>query len=223
MIYDSNVQVLGEAPSFSQNTVRHEASVARVPIAEALSAGPAHRQFIDSLPDEWRNDPGVQIFSRLVYLKPGWFPLGPQYHFDWGGHLSAAGEPVETLMVLHGEASQTEFIIGPLEHPEVDAPDDYASSRQAHRQRWDDQVQAGLASGKLKQWYLEPNMLIRFDSRTLHRARPAKTTGWRVLIRAIRGLAQQTTNPGHFTTCRNAYIPTTDEQRAQFAPYQDRR
>ncbi|QDU59145.1 hypothetical protein [Aeoliella mucimassa] len=222
MIIESNIELLGTAAPFSQQIVRQELSQARTSIDEAMAAGPAHRAFIESLPDLWRTDPDVQIFSRLLYLKPGWYPLGPHYHFDWGGQNASDGSPVETIMVLHGEASQTEFILGPLEQSEPSAVEPRGHRRRPGRDQWDSQVAAGLASGSLKQWFLEPNQQIRFDSRTLHRARPAKTAGWRVLIRAIRGLTNQVADPGRFTTCRNGYIPITDEQRTRYAPYQDR-
>ena len=42
--------------------------------------------------------------------------------------------------------------------------------------RWEAQVEAGLSSGKLKTWEIEPEKLILFDNRTLHRARPARKT-----------------------------------------------
>lgn len=218
MIYESMVEVLGEAQEFSQEVIRFEISQGRTSIAEARKAGPAHQAFIELLPGQWQTDPGVEIFSRLVYLKKGWYPLGPHYHFDWGGRETTDGLPVETIMVLHGEASQTEFILGPLEHSIEPTPGSGPNHRP--QRRWEEQVQAGLEDGSLRRWYLEPNQLIRFDNRTLHRAQPAATTGWRVLIRAIRGLNGDTSNPGNFTTCRNGFIPTTEQEKARYQPYQ---
>lgn len=222
MIYESTVEVLGDAHNFSQDVVKLEMSQGRTTIAEALQAGPAHEAFIAALPAEWRADPEVEIFSRLVYLKKDWYPLGPHFHFDWGGRETAAGKPVETIMVLHGGASQTEFILGPLEHAEQQPVGSPTERRRPDAKRWDEQVEAGLKAGTLRSWYLEPNMLIRFDNRTLHRACPAQTEGWRVLIRAIRGLTKDSSNPGQFTTCRNGFIPTNEEERARYQPYQQR-
>lgn len=254
MIYESTLQVLGNLPHFSQKVIRLESSQARTPIAEALQGGPVHRAFIETLPAEWRADANVEIFSRLLYLKDGWYPLGPHYHFDWGGHDSVDGRPVETMMVLFGGTSQTEFIVGPLEHPEPQQADGRSQPSpsmpkqgtgpgRVARNYWDEQVEAGLRNGTLRQWHLEPGKLILFDNRTLHRARPAATAGWRVLIRAIRGLAKRevvdhgrpvpvtaalsptaagsSRNPGRFTTCRNGFIPVTAEEQARYAPYRD--
>jgi len=252
MLCESTIQLLGDFPCFPLEVIRLEVSQARTPIAEAYGGGAIHRAFIEALPDEWRADGDVEIFSRLLYLKEGWYPLGPHYHFDWGGHDSVDGKPVETMMVLLGEASQTEFILGPLDHPEPDEPEGERSlspsrdsrPRSVARQSWDEQVEAGLRAGTLRQWRLEPLKLVLFDNRTLHRACPAATAGWRVLIRAIRGLAKRevvdhgrslpfadaavprtTSGPngnlGRFTTCRNGFIPITAEERARYEPYRD--
>lgn len=222
MIYQSTVEVLGDAHSFSQHVVKLEMSQGRTTIVQALNAGPAHQAFIESLPTEWRADPEVEIFSRLVYLKQGWYPLGPHFHFDWGGRETADGKPIETIMVLHGGASRTEFILGPLEHYEQQPIGSRTKRRKPDPNRWEEQVRAGLKAGTIRTWHLEPNVLIKFDNRTLHRACPAITEGWRVLIRAIRGLKHDASNPGQFTTCRNGFIPTSEEEQARYQPYQQR-
>lgn len=253
-IHESTVQVLGDFPSFSQEVVRLERSQGRTPISEALEAGPAHRALIEALPDAWRADPEVQIFSRMLYLQAGWHPLTPHYHFDWGGQEAPDGSPVQTLCVLLGDSSLTEFILGPLDHPERPPeeerpPEAQDGRRRRHRGgmggmgmgggrgRWDAQVEAGLKAGTLRRYRAEPDKLILFDNRSLHRARPATKAGWRVLIRAIRGLSRQEVvdhgqtvpalrgdgyAPGRFHTCRNGFLPTTDEERARYQPYSDR-
>ena len=225
MILESTVQVLGAFPAFAQTTICEEPSQARVSIAEAMQAGPIHRAFIDTLPPEWRNDPTVEIFSRALWLKEGWHPLTPHFHFDWNN--GAEGPLVETIMVCLGDASLTEFILGPLEHPE-NRPQPGAMNH------WHAQVEAGLSSGTLRSWHIEPETLILFDNRALHRARPAAKGGWRILLRAIRGLAGMNErnndsgygnsgygNPGIFTTSRNGFIPVTDDEKSRYAPYHE--
>jgi hypothetical protein len=219
MILHSTVEVLGPFPSFPQAVIRAEASQARVGIAEAAGGGPIHRAFIERLPQAWKDDPTVEIFSRALWLKEGWHPLTPHFHFDWG--REPGGATVETMMVCLGDASLTEFILGPLEHPGQRSPP-------GARNRWDEQVQAGLRAGTLRSWHLEPEQLIRFDNRALHRARPATRAGWRLLVRAIRGLGGHDErnqdgygNPGAFTTCRNGFVPVTDLERQRYQAYQD--
>ena len=217
MIRESRLEVVGSFPIYPQAELRREASQPRVSAAEGREGGPIHRAFVEALPPGWQADPEVEIFSRLLWLKEGWYPLSPHYHFDWA--QSPGGPQVETLMVLLGDNSLTEFVLGPLEHS--------ATGHSATgRQRWDSVVAAGLRSGALRTWALEPGKLIRFDNRTLHRARPATRTGWRLLIRAIRGLerARSRGQAGFgkrapFATCRNSYVPETDHARARYEPY----
>lgn len=236
MIFHSSVQVVGELPAFPPETIRTEVSQPRVPIAEARGAGPIHRLFIDALPAAWQADPEVEIFSRCLYLKAGWYPLTPHWHFDWG--QPADGPTVHTLMALFGGNSRTEFVVGPLEHPD-EPPADRPRRRGGGtggggyagggRGRWDAAVEDGLRAGALTTTFLDPQQLILFDNRALHRARPATSDGWRVLVRAIRGLPKRDEERpdrgygprGRFTTCRNGFIPETDEERARFAPYRE--
>ncbi|MBN8524684.1 MAG: hypothetical protein J0M02_05035 [Planctomycetes bacterium] len=223
MIIASQLRLLGPFPHFPQEVIREELSQPRTSVTEARSGGPAHRAFIDLLPEAWRSDPQVEIFSRCLYLKEGWYPLSPHFHFDWGRGADAPF--VETLMVCMGDASLTEFILGPLDLPEADPA---GGRRRGGGEGWDAQVAAGLASGALRSWRIEPWQLVLFDNRTLHRARPAGKTGWRLLLRAIRGLERMAdgADGGYgrrapFTTCRNGYVPETAEERRLHAAYRE--
>ena len=217
MIFHSSVQVLGGFPSFTLETLCAEQSQARVPIATAMKAGPAHAAFISTLPQEWQSDSSVEIFSRLLWLKKGFYPLAPHYHCDW--YLGPSEPKVETRMVLLGDASRTEFVIGSLQ-----LPDEKPGSRQ-RASTAADLIEEGVQAGRLRTWFLEAEQLVLFDSHTWHRASPAEKSGWRLLMRAIRGLPKQgkdaTThrNPGPFTTVRNGYSPQTLEEQSRYDAY----
>jgi hypothetical protein len=207
MRFDSKVEVIAPFPSFGQEAIREEISQARVPVGAAMSAGPAHRAFIAALPEAWRRDPGVEVFSRLVWLKPGWYPLGPHYHLDW--HQGVDGPVVETMMVMLGGASRTEFVVGSFDLPDG-----------GDMRAWGEIVGEGVRTGRLETWHFEPDRLIRFDNRAWHRARPAQATGWRLLVRAIRGLpADEARRSAPFTSARNGFVADTPEDDARFAPY----
>lgn len=223
MLIASQLRLIGSIPEFPQEVIREELSQPRTSIAEAMAGGPAHRAFIGLLPEAWRADPHVEIFSRCLYLKEGWYPLSPHFHVDWGRGPDAP--IVETLMVCMGDASLTEFILGPLELPETG---DRGSGRRGGTEGWDAQVAAGLASGALRSWSIEPWRLVLFNNRTLHRARPAVKSGWRLLLRAIRGLDRMADAPdggygrrAPFTTCRNGYVPETAEEQRRYAAYRE--
>jgi len=216
----SSVEILATFPDFPESAICDEVSQARVSIDEAMLAGPIHRAFIEMLPEAWRNDPGVEIFSRTVWLKEGWYPMAPSFHLDWG--QDDAETTVETIMLCLGDASRTEFILGAIELPE-------RNNERHGKVHWDELVAAGLSSGRLESWRIEPGKLIRFDNRTLHRAMPAEKTGWRMLIRAIRGLPMQSetphahsgTSPRQFTTCRNNFVPQTAAEKHLYRLYRD--
>ena len=217
MIFYSSVQVLGRFPSFDFETIRAEQSVARVPMAAAMQAGPVHARFVSALPQQWRSDPTVEIFSRLLWLKKGFYPLAPHYHCDW--YLGPSKPKVETLMVLLGDGSRTEFVMGDLELPD-EAPGSVQIPNRAA-----EQIAEGVRTERLRTWFLEPEQLVLFDSHTWHRASPAETSGWRLLMRAIRGLPKEGEdairhrNPGPFTTVRNGYYPQTPEEQSRYEAY----
>lgn len=214
----SSVEVLAAFPSFPESAACEEVSQARVSVDQAMMAGPIHRAFIRMLPEDWRSDPCVEIFSRTVWLKEGWYPMSPHLHLDWGQDEGDA--VVETIMLCLGDASRTEFILGPIELPE-------ASPSRPGSKHWETQVEAGLASGALTSWRIEPGKLVLFDNRTLHRAMPAEKTGWRMLIRAIRGLpgdagrhrSHAGQNPRQFTSCRNNFVPQSEAQAERYRAY----
>ena len=224
MRMENTLRTLGAFPSFPETVICLEKSQPRVPIAEAMEAGPAHRAFIDHLPRDWREDREVEIFSRMLYLKRGWYPLHPHFHFDW--YAGQDGPIVETLMVLLGSGSRTEFVLGPYDLPDGPAPSVSGASRGPGEtpREWPKLIEEGVRSGDLKTWFAEPDQLILFDNRTFHRATAATHAGWRVLIRAIRGRPRGSAQQDHrapFTTARNGYIPETPAEIAAYEPYRN--
>lgn len=216
MRFDSCLRLLGDFPRFAPEVIREERSCARVPVDEAQAAGPCHRAFVEALPPDWLADPTIEIFSRMLWLPRGAHPLSPHYHLDW--HLGLGGPRVETLMVLLGDVSRTEFLAGSIE-----LPDDEERGGAAPSSRWGERVAEAAAAGRLERWLLPSETLLLFDNRTWHRARPAVAPGWRLLMRAIRGLPARADagyeNPGAFTTLRTGYVPLTDEEQRRHEPY----
>ena len=206
MRFQSTLTLQRPLPEFSAEVIREERSQCRVPCDVAMHAGPIHRAFIEALPEAWRADPDVEIFSRLLWLKPGWYPIALGYHLDWGSSPGC----VETLMANFGGCSYTEFV-----DDTFDLPDD------GDRRTWGHRVEAMVERGELRTARLPANTLARFDNASWHRAMPAETEGWRILVRAIRGLdpAHQHNGAGTFTTVRNTYRPTSPEERRRHAPY----
>lgn len=212
----------GEAfPEFPQAVVREERSQARVPCEQGVLGGPIHRLFVESLPAEWQADRDVEIFSRLAWVKPGWLPLSQFYHCDWSlpegldrcPSLDLAHR-VQTRMVMVGGFTHTLFVDDTVS---LDPPPPGGGIPRG----WAAQVAQGVESGALKTVRMPEHRWVHFDNFTWHQAMPATGTGWRLLLRAIRGLsaAQRYHNRGRFHAIRNSYHPETPEARAAYAPY----
>lgn len=213
MRFHSTIQTLRALPSFPPEVVREERSQCRVSCAVARRAGPVHRAFLDALPAAWRADPTVEIFSRLQWVKPGWQPLKLGYHCDWGPTEAAPGR-VETIMANFGGCSLTEFVDDTFELPEAGDP------RRRWR-RWGDEVADRVARGELRTTRLQAEALVCFDNQAWHRPTPATAEGWRLLVRAIRGLdaARRHDGRGDFHSVRNGFTPTTPQEAARYAAY----
>lgn len=213
MLFTPTVDFLSRLPHFPPEVVRQERSLCRVPVQRALAlAGPVHRAFLEALPQSWRQDPQVEIFSRMLWMKEGWLPFAGGFHCDWGP-TPEAPQPVHTLMANFGGCSYTEFVTNALELPEpppgVDLRRHQAQevTRRAQRQ-------------ELTLLRMPEETLVLFDNQTWHRATPAVATGWRLLVRAIRGLdpARRQLH-GDFAGYQNSYQPTTPQEEERYAPY----
>ncbi|MCA9528150.1 MAG: hypothetical protein KC549_17810, partial [Myxococcales bacterium] len=88
------------------------------------------------------------------------------------------------------------------------------------RPAWGAHLDAAAEAGRLRTCRLPAGRLAHFDDRAWHRARPADTTGFRLLIRAIRGLPPAHRYRGEaFASVRNAFAPSSPEEEARHAAY----
>lgn len=213
--FDSTLRELRELPFFPPEVVREEPGQCRVSCSEAMQAGPIHHAFVGSLPLAWQADPEVEVFSRLLWLKEGWYPAAMDFHLDWS-QSPVEGDRVESLIANFGGCSFTEFVDEAFELPRLT----HLSERERQDQ-WKSQVRTLVDSGKLRTRLLREGILAQFDDRSWHRPRPAVSTGWRLLIRAIRGLSgdQRNTERTGFTSIRNDYMPDTPEEALLYAQY----
>jgi hypothetical protein len=214
MLFTPTVRQVADLPHFSQEVIAQERSLCRVSIAEAYAlAGPAHRAFLEALPRSWRADPHVEVFSRMLWMKRGWLPFVGGFHCDWGPTAQSPG-PVQTLMANFGGCSYTELVTSALE---LEDPAPGVDPRRHHAR----QVTRLAQLGALEVCSMPSEVLFLFDNQTWHRATPATETGWRLLVRAIRGLDPARRHQGgDFSSYQNGYLPMTPEQEKNYAPYQ---
>jgi len=212
MRFDSSLTEIYRMPNFPPEVVREEKSQCRVPCSVAAQAGPVHEAFVAALPCEWRADSSTEIFSRLLWLKEGWYPLAMGFHLDWGPSAENSHR-VETLVANFGGHSFTEFVVGSFELPDL--------PEELRRRAWPAQVESMVASGELQTARLRSGVMARFDNDTWHRATPATSRGWRLLVRAIRGLPASRRHDGtsKFTSVRNDYVPQTPGEIERYASY----
>ncbi len=198
---------------FSQAALRGAQSLCRVSVAQAAQADEMHAAFVAALPPAWRADPGVEVFSRLQFMQAGWHPMALGFHRDWSDG-DEQQQRVETIMVNLGGRSHTEFLVGPGPVPQPGEAEAALAAR----------ITAAVAQGALITRAMPTGWLVRFDDRAWHRPTPATRGGWRLLIRAIRGLpAHRRHTGGGFTTVRNGFVPASTAERARMAPYRDAR
>lgn len=213
--FRSTLTELRELPAFPPEVIREEPGQCRVACCDATRAGPIHEAFVESLPSDWRADSKVEIFSRLLWLKDGWYPAAMGFHLDWAQLAGTRGR-VETLVANFGGCSFTEFVDDAFELPSLP----HLPERE-RLDEWGGQIEAMVENGKLRTRSLQEGVLARFDDHSWHRPRPAVSTGWRLLVRAIRGLREgrRYAERGGFTCIRNDYRPDTPEEALLYAPY----
>lgn len=151
------------------------------------NGGPITREFLASLPADWRN-PDTVIDSRVHMLMPGWFPCIPGFHHDDVPRTGPNDQPdydtpayrSEHLMgLVNADICPTQFALGECFLPGV--PDNDVVYRV-----WHQQVEALLRNGCLTSMEAQSGTLIEFNDRAFHQGVRARASGWRWFIRMSR-------------------------------------
>lgn len=229
MEFDSTFTTVARAPDADPAVLRNEPNLFRLSVADALAAGgPVTRLFIEHLPDDWREDPGVEIRSKLAWLRRGWYPgqvvgdwhvdLVPQRPDGLGQDYRGADEHVrrcETIACVFGDVSMTEYIVGRFTLP------DYPPG-QPQQLLYDRHIERLIAAGKLPRRRVAPGELLRFGFGAFHRVAPAHAEGWRMIFRAVRGWEYPGPRRGDFwQTCNQYFRPETPEDLLLYQPYME--
>ena len=129
----------------------------------------------------YKNNQNVIVDTRSTLTMPGTYPSIPGWHCDDVPRsirspqpdLSMVSENVQHFMVLLSDVdnvSSTEFV---TEKVMIDVdPDRVWNSVDQH-----------LNQTKVKTGFLETGLIIRFDQKTIHRASPSLSKGWRLFFR----------------------------------------
>lgn len=188
--FDSRFESLGAfADCVSNDEIKNEPMFFNSDLAFAYDeGGPITRSFIDELPSEWRDEPGV-FDSRVHMLMPGWYPAIPGFHHDdvprpdipVGQHFITAGQPdydspayysQHVMGLVNASVAPTDFAIGKCVMPEV------ADGDLIYR-RWHGEVERLIAAGEMKRVAAPDRQLLLFDWQSFHQGTKAVSNGWR--------------------------------------------
>lgn len=157
--------------------------------------GPITRDFLASLPDDWKGNPLV-FDSRVHMLMPGWYPAIPGWHHDdvprpeipVGQHFITAGQPdydnptyksEHILGLVNSGICPTVFAIGECKMPAI--PDGELIYR-----RWHKEVERLVNENELMYSVCQDRTLYYFDWQTFHTGTKANSNGWRWFGRVSR-------------------------------------
>jgi hypothetical protein len=229
MEFDSQFEHVAQAPEPEPAVLREEPNLFRMSVADALEAGgPVTRSFIEHLPADWRDDPAVEIRSKLAWLRRGWYPgqvigdwhvdLVPQRPDGLGQDYAGADEMVrgcQTIACVFGDVSLTEYVVGRFELP------DYPPG-QPQQLLYDRHIERLIAAGRIERRQAAPGQLLRFGFGGFHRVAAAHAEGWRMIFRAVRGWDYAGPRRGDlWQVCNHYFRPETPEALMLYQPYME--
>ena len=145
------------------------------------------RQFLDNLPDDWKNIP-VTIDSRVHMLMPGWFPCIPGMHHDDIPRTREDRQPnyaqldysADHIMgLVNGDVAPTKFAVG-----EIDLAIPPIGS--VVYREWHPKIMEAVDAGHMQSVKAESYKYIQFDNFAFHQGTKAVASGWRWFIRISR-------------------------------------
>lgn len=163
------------------------------------NGGPLTKQFLDRAKPYMKEGEWI-VDSKVVMLKPGWFPCIPGWHCD---------------DVARDHSGQPDFI-----HPENGSEMliSVLSGGTKSKTLWFDLNEVIKLPG-IKTVYKEldeaihsvgtefrDGSIVRFDERTVHRGSVAEEDGWRFFIRATKRSRRRVTQRNEIRTQVNVYL-----------------
>lgn len=106
----------------------------------------------------------ILVDIKHQYLRAGQIPAMPWWHLDCVEDPDATGKPENHFLWISGAGSRTEFAIGNIAYP--------CSRRELQTQ-----------ANQLPTWFAPERWLITYGRTNVHRATPARFSGYRTLLR----------------------------------------
>ncbi len=196
MKINSEIQFGEEVSFYNENIIKNETMLFSANYSFAMEhASEPTREFLNSLPDEWRNDNTI-IDSRVHMLMPGWYPCIPGYHHDDVPRERSDGQPEyfspsyrseHAMVIYNGSICPTQFAIGSSEFEDIPL-------NKIYYKEWHKIVEQKIEIGELTSISCPENKVLFFNDRTWHQGTPAIKNGWRLFIRASRNTHRKVFN-----------------------------
>lgn len=211
--FNSQIEIIGAMPDFSQDTVKNEPMFFNASIKFAYEhGGPITKAFIDSLNTINIDTNNLVIDTRVHMLMVGFYPCIPGFHHDDVPRNTTDGQPdyhhpayhsKHVMALVNGDICPTQFAVGECEMPDIEEGEVYY-------RKWHPIVDDLCDEGKLQRYDAMGNPIIAFDAHSFHQGQKAQKSGWRWFGRA----SYQTDRLNHITNeFRNqvqVYIPAPD-------------
>jgi hypothetical protein len=173
------------------------------------NGGPITREFIDSLPQDWK-DCNPVLDSRVHMLMNNFLPCIGGYHHDDIPRNTPNGQPnydnpeyySEHLMgLVNGDICPTLFALGKHELPKVDG---------VIYKKWTAMVEEQIKKGILATETAQSGRYIQFDWQSMHTGQKAIKSGWRWFIRLSRNTDRQKTMTNEIRRQVQVYLDPTE-------------
>ena len=194
-IFTSNTEVIGKAPSYTDEEIKNEPMLFSADWEFAYkNGGPITRNFLNHF--LFRSNDWI-IDTRVHMLMKDWYPCIGGWHCDniprntWNGqpdYKNPAFISDHVLCVIDsGTGSLTEFVEDEIRLSDV--PED-----KMVYEHFSKEINSQVKDSIIKTTQFESGDVLSFNALTFHRGRPATGSGWRFFIRATTNTPQKAYN-----------------------------
>jgi hypothetical protein len=218
--FRSGYDLVGQMPSFGQETIAAEPMLRFAPIPWARRhAGPIVQAFLDALPSEYVEAPHATVRARTVHLRPGMGPGNALWHLDGleivrGDDWTRRRPDFWRFACQFGGIAPTRLAVGRFDAPA------YPAGR-SNCAIWHDHVEKGLAEGTLREDHAAEGAILRLGSHSIHCTGIADRAGFRVFVdlNSIEEGSVATAIEGIYDEVHNSFVPRTLAEADLMSPY----
>lgn len=192
--FDSKFKIVGKFKTdFGEEAILNEQMFRKASMDFAYqNGGEIMKNFLDSLPQEWKNSQAL-IDTTVHSLKKGWWPSKPGWHHDGIKRSRISDQPIYTddqslyfadylCGLVNAPIAPTEFFSGNI----TLSPPDYTK---VIYWEWGKEIDQYLEKHNREPFKASSGVMIQYDSHTFHRSTAAQSDGPRWFVRLYRFVA----------------------------------